>query len=128
MDEIVIQAGDVDDIRYVLNACLHFFQAQDLLDAQRALNNVRPSPLTQDIERVKARVDFYFNQWVVDRYENEVDEEDQESAEEAQEADEGLTGVSEDDVLSDTPLGSFEKPKQKGRRMKVAELAPEPEE
>lgn len=124
-NEIVIQATDVEDARFVLKACLTFLQAQDLADAQMALRAVRPTPLAQETERVLQRLDNLFAQFLIERHESALYDDDQEAEEDAQEAPEGSEELAEGDLepLSDSPLGKFDKPQQRGRRVSAKELA-----
>ena len=122
MDEIVLLANDVDDIRYALGACLTLLQAQDLAESQRNLNATRPSGLTLEIERVKQRVDNYFAQHILDQYdtaEPEYDPADAESISGDPEASGDLAEAPE--LLSDAPLGKTRVKRQAGRRLTASE-------
>lgn len=124
-DEINIQLVDLEDVRQVLAASLLYFQAEDLQSAQVEFRASRPSPLTQEIERVKSRFDGYLGDYLLAQHEallaedEEVIEEDVEGAEDGSDE---LTEASEEDVLSSEPLGKFERPKQKGRRLEADEI------
>lgn len=122
--EIAVQAEDIENVRYVLAACQALLQAQDLIKAQTNLTSVRPSALTEDVTIVKAKFDYYFSQWLIERYESEQAEDDPDAEEDGSidpEASESLEG----DALEDLPDDPFGKPKlskQPGRRLSTKEL------
>lgn len=130
LNEITVQARDVEDVRYVLKACLMFLQARDLMEAQANLTTVRPSALTVEVERVGDRFQAYFGQFLIDKHEAELEgygQDAEEDAEDDPEASESLPEASEDE-LSDAPLGSPNLVKQKGRVVSVEELTKKDDE
>jgi hypothetical protein len=122
-DEVTIQVSDLEDVRNVLSACLNFFQAHDLMEAQKHYEAVAYSPLTNEIGRVTQRFDGYMGDFLLNKHESESDEnEPSPAASTSQElvgSEEGaqeLTAAPEEEVLPDLPLG---KPAshQKGKRV-----------
>lgn len=119
--QIAIRLSDMEDMRHILNACLNFFTARDLSDAQVRLEVYRKSPITDEIERVKERLDGYLGDYLLAQYEEEhgeVPEDDlvdelEEQEEEKQE---------EEEVLSSNPLGTVKTRRQAGRRLSKEEL------
>lgn len=129
--ETVVQISDVDDAIAVLGACLNLLQAKDLYDAQIALRNIQPSPLTQEVELVKTRFSNYLADYLVQQHlatraeeDDEDDVDDLEYLEEPQEGSEELVEGSEEDLeeLSSLPLGEPKVTKQKGRRLDKSEI------
>ncbi len=123
LDEITVQLADLEDVRQVLAANLMYFQAQDLQEAQKEFRANRPSALTMEIERVKGRFDSYLADFLLRRHEVELAEEEAEVEEDLEGAEEGSEEATEaSDELVSEPLGAFEKPKQKGRRLTAEEV------
>lgn len=124
---VEIPQSEIEDIRQVLAACVRYFQAQDLAKAQVAFSAPNPSPLTQEVERVLQRLDYFWGDFLIrlreeqlageedydDLYEEENNEDDEETAE---------AEAEEDEVLSENPLGSVKTKRQTGRRLKPEEV------
>lgn len=123
LNTVEMLVDDLDDARQLLEACQTYFTAQDIAKAQMAFTEVRPSLMSQQIERVKARLDGIFSDFLLQRYEEEKNEDDtEEEAEEleVEEEPEEVELVAEeevDDLLSSNPLGSRPLPKQRGTRV-----------
>lgn len=83
--------SDIEEIRDVLGACLTYFTAQDVIKAQTQFRQMRQSPITSELERVKARVDGLMGDYLLFRYQAEKGESEEEPKEEE---------------LPDNPLGS----------------------
>jgi hypothetical protein len=124
LEEITIQLGDLEDVRQVLAAALMYFQAEDLQTAQVEFRAARPSPLTQEIERVKGRYDSYLGDFLLARHEALLAEDEPEIEEDSEGAENGSEELAEasEEALSGAPLGDFTPPKQKGRRLKADEV------
>ena len=124
LEELTIQLSDVEDTRQVLAACLNLVSARDFEQAQIEFRAVRPSPLTVEIERVKARLDHYLSDFLLARHEAALEEDDAEVEEDLEEAENGSEGLSEasEEELSPAPLGEFKPPRQKGRRLNPDEV------
>jgi len=110
--DVEITLTDLEAARQVLGACETFLSARDMMEAQLALRDYRPSALAAEVERLRSRFDAY----MADRLLAERDAE-----EEAAEAAEAELEVEEE--LADEPLGSADLPKQQGRRISKEELA-----
>lgn len=121
--EVAIRLSDLEDARQILNACVNYFTAQDLSDAQRKLEMYKRSPLTAELERVKERMDGYLGDFLLAQYEEEhghVPEDDLELEVEVE-------VVEEEEPLGDNPLGTVKVNRQKGRRLTKEELTPKEE-
>ena len=116
MTDIEITLADLEDTRHTLNACLSFFTARDLLNAQSQMRDFRASPLTDEVERLKSRFDGYLADYLLALHEDEEDEalEDEDEEEEAPVVEE---------ILADLPLGGGNLPRQQGRRLSREEIA-----
>lgn len=117
--EVAIRLSDLEDVRQILNACLNYFTARDLGDAQVKLEAYRKSPMTDEVERVKERMDGYLGDFLLMQYEEEhgTIPEDDEVDEELEEEPE------EEETLSGNPLGTVTAKRQQGRRLSKEELA-----
>jgi len=111
MTDIEITLADLDDTKRTLGACLTFFTARDVQEAQAQMRAYRTSPLTAEIERLADRYDGYLSDYLIAKYE------DEQPAEGEVEDDE-----EEEEILSDEPLGSAALPRQSGRRLSIDEL------
>ena len=120
LEETTIQISDLDELRSVLAACLNYFSARDLEQAQLEFRATRPSPLTAEIERVKTRFDSYFSDFLLRRHEElletEEDEDDLDVEEDVEEAEHGSQS------LSEAPLGTPVIKRQKGRVLEQDEI------
>lgn len=141
IEEIVVQARDMDEIRQVLAAVLNHFQATDLANAQMQMAEVRYRPLTNEVGLIKQRVDGYMGDFALRRmdalgWEDEEPSDDEEAPEtadaadlepsEPQEGSEGLTEASEEDVLevpAMLPLGTITRGTRGARRLSKEELS-----
>jgi hypothetical protein len=129
IDETTILVSDLEDTRIVLNAALNYFMARDMETAQLNFTNSRPSPLTSEIQRVKARLDGVFGDYLLAEHESRSeafeDEDDLDVEEYADDAEDGSEGLTEADldILPDVPLGEPKTTRQKGRRLSVQEVS-----
>lgn len=127
---VEIPQNDIEDLRQTLAACLRYFQAKDLATAQVAYAAPNPSPLTQEIERVLQRLDFFWGDFLIrlreelleedeveEELELETETEETEDDEETEEAE-----AEEDSPLSKNPLGSVKTKRQTGRRLRPEEV------
>jgi hypothetical protein len=108
LTDVEITLTDLEAARQVLGACATFLAARDMMEAQLALKDYRPSALSSEVERMKTRFDAY----MADVLLAERDAEEEEEAEETEEAEE----------LTDDPLGKVALPQQEGRRVPLEEL------
>jgi hypothetical protein len=93
-----------------MKACLNYFYAKDLEQAQLLLRQASKSPMTKELELLSNRLDGYLGDALLNQYEAESEEapEKEEEPEEIQ--------------LADNPLSTKVLPKQKGRRVTKKEL------
>jgi len=115
--EVAIRLNDLEEARQILSACLNYFTARDLGDAQVRLEIYRKSPLTDELERVKERFDGYLGDFLLAEYEEEHGEIPEDDSEEAEIEDE------EEEVLNDNPLGVVQVKRQQSRRLSKEEIA-----
>lgn len=126
LDETTILIVDLEDVRTVLAACQNFFQAEDIQRAQLAYTETRYSPLTNEIARVKTRMDGVLSDHLLRLHEETADDAESDEGEETAEdtsqelpapenGSESVTEASEE--LSEHPLGEFKPPRQTGRRV-----------
>lgn len=115
-----VLASDLEDVIQTLGACLTFLQARDLMEAQIAFSQVRPSPLSTEVERLHSRYRGYMGDFLLAQHLEDDDPEDADPELGAEDGSEELTEASE--ALSAAPLGTPDLPKQKGRRLKAEEL------
>lgn len=124
MNAIEVHITDLEDVRQILAACHTYFTARDVEQAQVDFRAVRSSPLTAEIERVRARFDGYMGDLLLARHESELEETASDTLDDNAEAEEGsqeLTEASEEDELVAAPL-KFDAPKQRGRRLTKEEV------
>lgn len=95
---------DLEDARQILAACLTLLTAQDVAKAQLSFSRIRESALTQEVTRVKERLDGIFGDFLLVRYENEEEDSNEEEDDPNEE-------------LAAEPLGAFRAPSQQGRRL-----------
>jgi len=114
MTTVEITITDLQDAREILGACLTYFQARDMAEAQYRIQPLRPSGLTSEVERLKTRYDSY----MADLLLAERDAADEEEEEEDEEED----AVAVEEVLADAPLGEPVLPRQQGRRLTADEI------
>lgn len=115
---------DFEDAREVVAACLTYCTAQDVAAAQLRYGQMRQSALTAELERVKQRLDGLMGDYLFARYQDEK-----------RAAGEEVPDLEEDEEfeeeLSSEPLGRFEVPRRKTRRLDLSEdtgIAPFDEE
>lgn len=99
---------DLEDARQILAACLTLLTAQDVAKAQLSFSRIRESALTQEVTRVKERLDGIFGDFLLVRYEHEEEENEEED--------------DPDEELAAEPLGAFRAPTQQGRRLDGVEV------
>jgi hypothetical protein len=110
MTTVEISLTDLEDARHVLSACLTLLTARDIEKAQANMAAQRPSPLTQEVERMKERFDGHLADYLLARHEAKTEGGPAEG-----EAD-------EDDELVSAPLGEPNLPRQAGRRLTIEEM------
>jgi len=108
IQETTILIDDLENTRQVLAACLVYFTAQDVSKAQVNFGSIRRSPLTEEIERVKERLDGILGDFLLAQHEAGEGTQDPEALDD-EDADEG--------VLSDSPLGAYVPSPQAGSRI-----------
>lgn len=128
IDETNILVSDLEDMRFVLDACLTYFQARDMEAAQLNFTAVRSSPLTLEAARVKKRLDGVMGDYLLAAHESrsalEYDEDDLDVEEDLEDAEDGSEDVTEasEDVLPDTAFTEPVVARQKGRRLSIKEV------
>lgn len=125
MSEIAIRVFDVEDALTILRSCLNYFQLTDLSNAQVNLTEVRYRPLTQEVARIKERLENYRNDYILEKVESgeiSLDElqEPQSSLQELVEASE--REVEEVEVLPDLPV--MKPPVRKSRGARTVKSVP----
>lgn len=127
MDTVEILVSDLEEARQILAACNTFLVARDLMEAQIEFRASRPSPLALEVDRIKARFDGYFGDYLLARHEAslEVETEDIEDDNEGAEDGSGELTEASEEPLSGAPLGDFKAPRQQGRRLSKEEVAGE---
>ena len=134
IDETTILASDLEDARFVLEACLTYFQARDMEVSQLNFTATRNSPLTLEVARVKKRLDGVFGDYLLRQHESDsalYDDEDdldaQDDLDEAEDGSEELTEAPEevlvDAILPDSAFGEPKVKRQSGRRLTASEAA-----
>jgi hypothetical protein len=121
--EVPIRLEDLEDVRQILNACLNYFTARDLCEAQAQLRLHSKSPLTSELERVYERMSGYLSDFLLSQYEEEHGFNDDTENVDAESVIEEEVVVEEEEVLADNPLGTVEVNRQKGRRLTKEEVA-----
>jgi len=116
---VEITLKDLEDVRQTLAACLTFMVARDLMESQAQMNNLRQSPLTNEVERMSTRFDGYMADHLLQLHEASLQDDEPDNGD-------SVMGGPEPgfEPLSDAPLGAKAFPRQEGRRMTAEELAP----
>lgn len=118
-----VYASDLEDVAQVLGACLTFLQARDLMEAQIAFSTPRPSPLSNEVQRLHDRFRGYMGDFLLAAREAELEEDDGDDQDSELEAENGSDEpVEASEVLSDSPLGKPRLPRQRGRRLDADEV------
>ncbi len=118
LNEVVIQFSDLEDTRQIIDACLNYFFARDLSESQRNLEiTTQKSPIVQELEIVKSRLENYLGDYLRGQYEEGLDGAEVDEVEPEPELEPAV-----EEALAELPLGKPVLPKQKGRRVSRKEL------
>jgi len=124
MDEISIRVNDVKDVNDILAALLNFHQARDLMEAQVKFTMNRYSPLTNEIARVKHRVEGYLGDYALEHLDLDEPTSAKDTDYDAQDSENGFESLTEafDEPLSDAPIKAPKVQKRTGRRLSGEEI------
>ncbi len=120
VEPVAVQFSDVEDTRQVLKACLNYFTAIDVQEAQLGFTSLRKSPLSAEVERVTQKLSSYLGDYLRERYESGLLEED--DPEDIYDLDDTPVVDEELEPLSGSPLGGVDLPRQTGRLVTTEEL------